>query len=89
MEEIRITRKLDGGKVRELCISYRLFTWGNNEEYSDMFNQIGRARTDADILAVAETIWEHSDTEFLETEGFDFKSLCWYLFNRCVITYIE
>ena len=54
-----------------------------------MFAIARGARDDAGFLRVAKNIWEHSCTDDLTTAGFDFETLCWYVFNDCVRTYIN
>lgn len=89
MAEIKITRKMDIEALRRLCIRYNLYREGTNEQYSEMFAMARGARTDEGFLEVAKNIWEHSHTEDLDAEDFDYEALCWYVFNDCVRTYIN
>lgn len=89
MAEITITRKLDIEALRSLCIRYNLYREGTNEQYSEMFAIARGAHTDEGFLRVAQNIWEHSCTDDLITAGFEYETLCWYVFNDCVRTYIN
>lgn len=89
MAEIKITRKIDIEVLRSLCIRYNLYRKGTNEQYSEMFAIAKGARTDAGFLRVAQNIWEHSCTDDLITADFGYETLCWYIFNDCVRTYIN
>lgn len=89
MDDIRITRKMDIEALRSLCIRYNLYREGTNEQYSEMFAIARGARDDAGFLRVAKNIWEHSCTDDLITADFGYETLCWYVFNDCVRTYIN
>lgn len=51
-------------EVREMCIKYRLYTCGDCEEYSNMFDTLVDNYTDKDILVrTANDIYYHSDID--------------------------
>ena len=61
-------RKLDRcsivSEVRNMCIKYRLYTCGDCEEYSNMFDTLVDNYMDNDILVrTANDIYYHSDID--------------------------
>lgn len=89
MENFKIIRRIDTERLRGICIEYRLFTEGNNDEYAAMFQKARKATTDDDFIEVAKDIWEHSNQEKLSAEDFSLLSLVWYVLNECVRTNID
>lgn len=89
MAKITVTRRIDVNQLRSICIKYGLYTQGHNEAYSQMFDKARLASTDAEFTEVALDIWSHSDTEYLSSRDYTLETLCWYVFNDCVRTYIN
>lgn len=91
MDGIKIERKLNISELRGVCIRYGLYTWGSNENYSDMFTKAKSARTDNDFVKVAQDIWKHTNVDEVSQnhEGFEFMTLLWYVLNDCVHTYVN
>lgn len=85
---MKIRRVLRADEIRKMCIDHGLYTYGTNEDYAEMFQMARDARTDDDFVAVAQNIWDHSDTDMLEGEGFEFETLIWIVLNKCVVANI-
>lgn len=83
-----VTRQLQPSNIRVICIEYTLYTLGNNQDYSAMFDKASVPTTDPvafDKLVeeIATDILQHSDTEM----GLD--SIMFYLFNTATLTTVE
>ena len=66
-------------EVRELCIKHRYYTAGDTRAYSAMFDKCRDARTLADVVAIAEDIKEHSNTDDTAEEiAEDIANFCAY-----------
>lgn len=69
-------------EVRDLCIRHRYYTSGDNRAYGAMFDKCRDARTLADVVAIAEDIKEHSNTDDTAEE------IAEYIANFCAYTEI-
>lgn len=66
-------------EVRDLCIRHRYYTAGDTVAYSAMFDKCRDARTLADVVAIAEDIKEHSNTDDTAEEiAEDIANFCAY-----------
>ena len=86
--DFKVNRQMRADKIREICISYRLYTLGNNDDYSAMFDKATQktdSAVDFDKLVyeVAQDILQHSDTDM------PIDSIMFYLFNKATITTVE
>ena len=83
-----VKRQLQASRIRGICIEYTLYTLGNNQDYSAMFDKASVPMTnpaefDKLVEEIATDILQHSDTEM----GLD--SIMFYLFNNATLTTVE
>lgn len=81
-DNMRTQYKVHSDEVRSLCIRHRYYTAGDNGAYSAMFDKCRQAETIADVVAIAEDIKEHSNTD--ETA----QDIAEYIVNFCAYTSI-
>ena len=84
----KVNRQMRADKIRGICISHRLYTLDNNDDYSAMFDKATQKTASADafdqlVYEVAEDILQHSDTDM------PINSVMFYLFNEATITTVE
>lgn len=84
----KINRQMRADKIRGICISHRLYTLGNNDDYSAMFDKATQKTASADtfdqlVYEIAEDILQHSDTDM------HIDSVMFYLFNEATITTVN
>lgn len=76
-------------EIRNYCIKNRMYTRGNNADYSAMLERANQHMSDADIIAVCRDIWEHSDNELCIEYGGTFGSFAYDFMAECVHLFIE
>jgi hypothetical protein len=84
--KIQEVRTLDADDLRQLCIKYKWYTKGNNEEYSNLlYNMASKENLSTnDIVAMAKDIMEHSSN--IEHE---LTSICYEIAKRCIVYFEE
>lgn len=83
------TRRIETGKVRQMCIREDYYTQGTVDEYCKMFQ---KCELDFPILEIAIDIFEHSDKEKLlhyNSEKEILENICYGLINDCTYTCVD
>lgn len=84
-----IDKTMFADEVRNYCIKNRMYTKGNNADYSAMLERADQCMSDADIIAVCRDIWEHSDNELYIEYGGTFSSFAFDFMADCVHLFIK
>lgn len=84
-----IDKTMFADEIRNYCIKNRMYTKGNNADYSAMLERANQHMSDADIIAVCRDIWERSDNELYIEYGGTFSSFAYDFMAECVHLFIE
>ena len=87
MRNWKATRLILKDKVREMCMEFDLYTYGDNEEYLYMLNELCNQSSPIleDYERIAENILSHSNIEQLKGKyGIDYDELLESIMNRLV-----
>lgn len=84
-----IDKTMFADEVRNYCIKNRMYTKGNNADYSAMLKRADQCMSDADIIAVCRDIWNHSDNEQYIAYGGTFTSFAFDFMADCVHLFIK
>jgi len=91
-QSVRIKRELRADKIREICITHRLYTLGNNADYAAMFDHATSLAKKGSwtnqqfediVYDTAVDILEHSDTDM------PLESIIFYLLNIATLTSVD
>lgn len=89
-------RQISPARVREWCMERGFYTYGTNEEYEALFDEIGliHSATAEDYLSLAVDIWEHSDrVRIMAKLGMDeeqvLEGIMFGLARHCTFSFFE
>lgn len=84
-----IEKTIFADEVRNYCIENRLYTKGNNADYSAMLERADQCMSDEDVIAIISDIWNHSDNEQYIAYGGTFSSFAFDFMADCVHLFIK
>lgn len=84
----KIFKQMVADKIRGICIEHDLYTVGDNDAYSAMFNKATQKTASSDefdelVFEVAKDILQHSETDM------PIDSVMFYLYNEATVITVE
>ena len=86
--KVKEVRVLSAQDLRSLCIENNYYTRGDNEEYSNLFEWVGKQHnmTTTKIMQVAQDIFEHSSAKVQSEQ--DIESIAFNVARVCTTYFI-